>query len=477
MNSPRETAHRSDGWHPLWWRVAAGVRRLSPSSRHPARLVVFGFGAVAVIGTALLMLPVATESRTSTGVVTALFTAVSAVCVTGLVVVDTESHWSTFGELLILGLIQIGGLGIMTLASLLGLLVARRMGLRMQLIAQSETKTLRLGESRQVVVGVIRMSLLVEALVAVVLTIRFMTGYDETGWRGVYLGVFHAISAYNNAGFALYEDSLIGFATDPWIIVPITVAFIIGGLGFPVVFEVRRSLRRRMPAGSPPHRWSVHTKITLITYFLLAAVGIPAIIAFEWTNPATLGPFNTAHKLLVGGFHGLSPRTAGFNSLDVGAMNSSTLLINDILMFIGGGSAGTAGGIKVTTFALLAFVIMAEVRGEPTVHVLGRRLAAPVQRQAVTVALLSVGAVVFGTVTLLSITGMDLDVVLFEVVSAFATVGLSTGITAGIPDPGLIVLTVLMFIGRLGPITLATALALRERGRRYELPEERPIVG
>ncbi|MGK8486895.1 potassium transporter TrkG [Nocardia asiatica] len=201
--------------------------------------MVFGFGAVAVIGTALLMLPVATESRTSTGVVTALFTAVSAVCVTGLVVVDTESHWSTFGELLILGLIQIGGLGIMTLASLLGLLVARRMGLRMQLIAQSETKTLRLGESRRVVVGVIRMSLLVEALVAVVLTLRFMTGYDETGWRGVYLGVFHAISAYNNAGFALYEDSLIGFATDPWIIVPITVAFIIGGLGFPVVFEVR----------------------------------------------------------------------------------------------------------------------------------------------------------------------------------------------------------------------------------------------
>ncbi|SFN21772.1 potassium transporter TrkG [Nocardia asteroides] len=195
------------------------------------------------------------------------------------------------------------------------------------------------------------------------------------------------------------------------------------------------------------------------------------------TNPGTLGPLGVLQKLLVGGFHGFSPRTAGFNSVDVGAMHSSTLLVNDVLMFIGGGSAGTAGGIKVTTFALLAFVIVAEVRGEPTVHIMDRRLAAPVQRQAITVALLGVGAVVIGTLTLLTITGMDLDVVLFEVVSAFGTVGLSTGITADIPGSGQLVLIALMFLGRLGPITLATALALRDRGRRYELPEERPIVG
>ncbi|UGT50065.1 MULTISPECIES: TrkH family potassium uptake protein [Actinomycetes] len=440
-------------------------------------MVVFGFGAATLVGTLLLMLPVAAESRTVTAPITALFTAVSAVCVTGLVVVDTESHWSLFGELVILGLIQIGGLGIMTLASLLGLLVARRMGLRMQLIAASETKTLRLGESRRVVIGVIRMSLAVEAVVAVVLSFRFIFGYDQNGWRGVYLGVFHAISAYNNAGFGLYQDSLMGFATDPWIIVPITVALVIGGLGFPVVFEVTRSLRRRARGRGRDLRWSLHTRITLITYFALALVAVVAVIAFEWTNPGTLGPLGVLQKLLVGGFHGFSPRTAGFNSVDVGAMHSSTLLVNDVLMFIGGGSAGTAGGIKVTTFALLAFVIVAEVRGEPTVHIMDRRLAAPVQRQAITVALLGVGAVVIGTLTLLTITGMDLDVVLFEVVSAFGTVGLSTGITADIPGSGQLVLIALMFLGRLGPITLATALALRDRGRRYELPEERPIVG
>lgn len=463
-----------------------GVSRLAPVRRvarwvtgsgHPARLVAFGFGAAAVIGTILLMFPVSTEPRTVTDPVRALFTAMSAVTVTGLVVVDTESHWSMFGELVILGLIQAGALGIMTLASLLGLLVARRMGLRMQLIAQTETKTVQLGEMRRVVVGVLRMSLLVEAVTAVLLTARFMIGYDETGWRAVYLGVFHAVSAFANAGFALYSDSLVGYATDPWIIVPVAVAFVVGGLGFPVVFEVSRSLRRRVSRGAAQEWWSLHTKITLVTYGLLAAIGVIAVTAFEWSNPATLGSFDITDKLLVGGFHGLAPRTSGFNLVDVGAMYPSTLLVNDVLMFIGGGSAGTAGGIKVTTFALLAFVIMAEIRGEPSVHVMGRRLGASVQRQAITIALLGVGLVAAGTIIVLSVSGMTLDVVLFEVVSAFGTVGLSTGITADLPEPGLIVLVVLMFIGRIGPITLATALALRERGRRYELPEERPIVG
>ncbi|WP_280224746.1 TrkH family potassium uptake protein [Nocardia farcinica] len=454
---------------------AAPAPHALPAPRHPARLVVCGFAAATALGTLLLMLPVAAESRTVTAPVTALFTAVSAVCVTGLAVVDTESHWSLFGELVILGLVQVGALGIMTVASLFGLLVARRMGLRMQLIAQTETKTVRLGEIRRVVIGVLRMSLLVEAVVATALTARFLFGYDEPWWRAGYLGIFHAVSAYTNAGFVLFADSLVGFAADPWIMVPITVAFVVGGLGFPVVLEVGRSLRRSARRGVA--HWSLHTRITLVTYGVLAVAGILAITLLEWTNPATLGPLGLPDKLLVGGFHGLSPRTSGFNAVDVGAMHSATLLITDALMFIGGGSAGTAGGIKVTTFALLAFVIVAEIRGEPTVHVMNRRLAAEVQRQAITVALLGVGTVVAGTVTLLTITGMALDAVLFEVVSAFGTVGLSTGITAELSDPARMVVIVLMFIGRLGPITLATALALRTRRRRYELPEERPIVG
>ncbi len=428
---------------------------------------MFAFGAATLLGTVLLMLPVATESGDVTSPVSALFTAVSAICVTGLVVVDTPTHWSTFGEVVILGLIQVGGFGVMTLASLLTLLVSRRLGLRMQLTAQAETKTLGLGDVRTVVGGVILASLVVETVTAALLALRFATGYGEPVGRAVYLGVFHSVSAFNNAGFALYTDSLVGFATDPWICVPILLAVIAGGLGFPVLFELVRRRNRR--------RWSLHTKITVPVYFGLLLIGTLAVLVFEWRN--TLGKLDLHHKLLVGLFHGVMPRTAGFNSLDVGQLQSSTLLVNDVLMFIGGGSAGTAGGIKVTTFALLAYVIFAEIRGEPSVHVMGRRLADQVQRQALTIALLGVGAVMTGTVILLSITTFDLDDVLFEVTSAFGTVGMSTGITAQLPAAGQLVLVVLMFIGRLGPITLASALALRERARRYELPEERPIVG
>ncbi|MFC3897072.1 TrkH family potassium uptake protein [Lentzea rhizosphaerae] len=442
-------------------------RRLVPSLRHPARVVVLAFAVAALIGTALLMLPMATESGAGSDPVAALFTAVSAICVTGLVVVDTPTHWSTFGEVVVLALIQVGGFGIMTLASLLTLLVSRRLGLRMQLTAQAETKTLGLGDVRTVVGGVIVVSLVVEAVTAVLLGLRFLIGYGESPARAVYLGIFHAVSAFNNAGFALYTDSMVGFAADPWICLPILFAVIAGGLGFPVIFELVRRRNRK--------RWSLHTRITVPVYFGLLVLGTLAVLVLEWGN--TLGRLEVHDKLLAGVFHGVMPRTAGFNSLDVGAMHSSTLLINDVLMFVGGGSAGTAGGIKVTTFALLGFVILAEIRGEPTVHVMNRRITDQVQRQALTVALLGVGAVMAGTIVLLSISPFPLDDVLFETTSAFGTVGMSTGITAQLPATGQLVLIALMFIGRLGPITLASALALRDRARRYELPEERPVVG
>ncbi len=438
-----------------------------PSLRHPARVVVLAFAVATLIGTALLMLPMATESGAGTDPVAALFTAVSAICVTGLVVVDTPTHWSTFGEVVVLALIQVGGFGIMTLASLLTLLVSRRLGLRMQLTAQAETKTLGLGDVRTVIGGVIVVSLVVEAVTAVFLGLRFLIGYGESPARAAYLGIFHAVSAFNNAGFALYTDSMVGFAADPWICLPILFAVIVGGLGFPVIFELVRRRNRK--------RWSLHTRITVPVYFGLLALGTLAVLVLEWGN--TLGKLDVHHKLLAGVFHGVMPRTAGFNSLNVGAMQPSTLLINDVLMFIGGGSAGTAGGIKVTTFALLGFVILAEIRGEPTVHVMNRRLTDQVQRQALTVALLGVGAVMAGTITLLSISPFPLDDLLFETTSAFGTVGMSTGITAQLPAAGQLVLIALMFIGRLGPITLASALALRDRARRYELPEERPVVG
>ncbi|MQA60493.1 MAG: TrkH family potassium uptake protein [Actinophytocola sp.] len=429
-----------------------------------------GFVATIALGTVLLMMPFATEAGQSTDVVRALFTATSAVCITGLIVVDTGEHWSTFGEITILVLIQLGGLGIMTAASMLVLLISRRFGLRMQLSAQRETKSLDLGEVRGVVRRIILISLTVEVLVAVVFTGRLMLKYDYEFGEALYSGVFHGVSAFNNAGFSLYSDSMSRFVSDPWISVAVIFAVIIGGLGFPVLFEIGRRFRGKV-------RWTVHTKITVLTSGALLVIGFVYITVSEWTNAKTMGELGVGGKLLAGFFAATMPRSSGFNSVDTGDMQSSSLLFTDVLMFIGGGSASTAAGIKVTTFALLAFVILAEIRGEPTVHVMGKRLAASVQRQALTIALLTVGLVMITTITMLTLSEFSLDDVLFESISAVCNVGLSTGITADL-DPAMhVMMSVLMFIGRLGPITLATALALRDRPRRYELPEERPIVG
>lgn len=441
-----------------------------PQLRHPAQYVVVGFAAAVTAGTVLLLLPISRTGPGGASLVEALFTATSAVCVTGLVVVDTPTYWTGFGQTVILALIQIGGFGIMTMASLMILLITRRMGLRSRLTAAAETKNLGIGDVRSVLVGVARVSIVVELATAAVLTTRLATGYDEPVGRAAYLGVFHAVSAFNNAGFALYGDSLMQFTTDPWICLPIVAAVIVGGIGFPVLLELRRQLRR-------PRRWSMHTKLTLSMTGVLLVGGTMFMLASEWRNTETLQPLSLPGKLLAGFFHAVMPRTAGFNSLDVAEMNEATWLGTDVLMFIGGGSAGTAGGIKVTTFVLLLFVIYAEVRGEPSVNVFDRKVSDRVQRQAVTVALLSVAGVVGPTLLLLELTDFRLDEVFFEVVSAFATVGLSTGITADLPALGKIVLTILMFVGRLGPITLASALALREHGRLYELPEGRPIIG
>ncbi|WP_420810608.1 TrkH family potassium uptake protein [Jiangella asiatica] len=432
--------------------------------------MVAGFATAIAVGTVLLMLPPARNGPESAPLLEAAFTSTSAVCVTGLIVVDTPEYWSTFGELVILGLIQVGGFGIMTMASLLVLLVSRRMGLRSRLTAAAETKTLGIGDVRTVLLGVAKVSVTVELVVAAILTARLATGYDEPLGRAVYLGVFHAVSAFNNAGFSLYSDSLMRFVGDPWVCLPICAAIVIGGIGFPVMLELRRQLRQ-------PRRWSLHTKITIWMTVLLLVGGTVFVAASEWNNPGTLRPLDVPGRLLAAFFHSVNTRTAGFNTLDIAELTEGTWLGSDVLMFIGGGSAGTAGGIKVTTFALLFFVIYAEVRGEPTVHVFDRRVGARVQRQALSVALLAVAAVVIPALFILEATDFALDAVLFETVSAFATVGLSTGITADLPTGAQAAMIVLMFIGRLGPITFASALALRQRGRLYELPEARPIIG
>ncbi len=446
------------------------MRRSLPRLRHPAQFVVAGFAAAVLLGTGLLLLPVSRSATAGASVVDALFVATSAVCVTGLSTVDTPVYWSGFGQAVILALIQVGGFGIMSLATLLGLLASDRFGLRNRLNAAAEVKSLGLSDARSVLLAVARTSVLFEVAGAAVLAARFASSYDEPPARAVWLGVFHAVSAFNNAGFALFSDNMIGFAADPVISLVLCVLVVAGGLGFPVLFELRRAWRT-------PRRWTLHTKLVASMTVLLLGCGTAMFLALEWANPKTLGAMSVGGKLVAGVFQGVQPRTAGFNSVSTGDLRPETLLGTDVLMFIGGGSAGTAGGIKVTTFAVLLFIILSEVRGDPSATAFGRRLPREVQRQALTVALLAVAVVVGSTALLLLMTPFSLDQVLFEVVSAFATVGLSTGITAQLGTAGQVLLVALMFLGRLGPITLASALALRSRPRRYELPEERPIIG
>lgn len=428
------------------------------------------FLAVIAVGTALLLLPVSHAGPGSAPWVIALFTSVSAVCITGLTAVDTPTYWSTFGQVVILVLFQIGGFGIMAGASLLGLLVSNRLRLGARLIAQAETRSLDLGDVLSVLRLIVVVTLIVESVLTLVLTLRLHFGHGEPFGSALWHGFFHGVSAFNNAGFSTFSDSMMGFSDDVFMLGPVMLAVVLGGIGFPVLHEMRREPWQWA-------RWSIHTKITLIGSAILLVGGTVAIAAYEWTNPLTLAPMDTGQRVLNALFHSVSARSSGFNTLDMGTLRPETLAVNYVLMFIGGGSASTAGGIRVTTFFLLGFVVWAEVRGRPDTFAFGRTIPTEAQRQALTVALLGVSAIAIGTLALMSVTELPLLVAVFEVISASATVGLSTGVIGDLPEAGQLILVVLMFVGRVGTVTVATALALRGRHAPYRYPLERPIIG
>jgi trk system potassium uptake protein TrkH len=437
---------------------------------HPAQWTVGAFAGSILVGTALLMLPVARNGPGSASPIEAFFTAVSAMCVTGHIIVDTSTHWSFFGQAVILLLIQIGGFGVMTFASIIGVAVVRRLSLSSRLNTAAETRSLGLEDVKSLVLSVLRISLIIESAAALILFAWFTLHYGRPIGEAAWLAVFHAVSSFNNAGFALFSDNMMGFVGDPVISLTLCAAIILGGLGFPVIMQLRKHWRR-------PLAWSMNTRVVLAATITLLVVGTLYITMIEWNNPRTLGALDWPERILAGFFQSVQTRTAGFNSIDIGATSEATQFGMTALMFIGGGPAGTAGGIKVTTFAVLFFILLAEVRGEGVVNVLGKRLSRAVHRQAIAVVLLSVGVVVLATVAIMLMTGLSLAPVLFETVSAFGTVGLSTGITADLPVAAQLILAVLMFLGRLGPITFASALALRRREILYQLPKERPIIG
>jgi trk system potassium uptake protein TrkH len=437
--------------------------------QHPVRWTVLALLGTVALGTILLALPWATAGHGGTGLRLALFTATSATCGAGLTVVDTGTHWSHFGQLVILVLVQVGGLGLMIVASLLGMVAASRLGLRTRLLAQSRTGLVDLSTVRRVVTGSVAIATVVETATVFVLTLRLWLGHGYGFGRAAYRGLFQGVGAFNNAAFTLWPDSLSRFATDPLVLLPIAAAMIIGGLGYPVLLEAFRV--------RPLARWSVHTRITLVLTALLLVLGPLAVTVSEWTNPGTLGHLDTGGRLLSGVFSGIAPRTSGLSTFDYAHADASTLLLTDVLMLIGAGSGGTGGGIKVTTLAVLVVAILAEVRGQADAAAFGRRFAAGTVRQAMAIVTLAGTVLLTTTIILLELTGADLDHVAFEVTSAFSTVGLSTGLSGQLPEAGQYLLVLLMLLGRAGPITVATALALRQNRRAFRHPETRPILG
>lgn len=435
----------------------------------PARLALVVFSGIIAVVTVLLMLPFASSSDHEAPFVDVLFTAVSAVCVTGLTTVDTATYWSVFGQAVIAAGIAIGGLGVMTLASILGFAVSRHLGLTQRMLTASETRSEGLGQVGSLLRAVIGTSLIAELILFLVFLPRFLS-IEENGLEAAWHSLFMAISVFNNAGFVIMRDGLAPFASDWWMLFPIALGTVVGAIGFPVITDVTAHWRT-------PRRLTLHTKLTVTTYLLLAVAGSLLLALTEWTNPDTLGSLDPSSKLLNILLAGVNTRSSGLSALDVASMHSQTHFVQDLLMMVGGGSASTAGGIKVSTFAVMMLAVLAEARGDRDIEAFGRRIPISAVRLSVAVTAIGVLMVSVSVVLLLSLTDYSLDTILFETISAFATVGLSTGVTPFLPAAAKYVLIVLEFAGRTGPMTVAAALALRERRRVIRMPEERPIIG
>jgi Trk-type K+ transport system membrane component len=447
----------------------------------PARFAILIFAGFVILFTAIFSLPIAATDGKITPIADALFTAVSVICVTGLATVDMATHWSPFGHAMILLGVQIGGIGVLTLASILGLVISRKLGLRQRLLAASdsnplrmnkgvaESQAVRLGEIGQLLITVATSALIIEFAVAALLFPRMLVegvSVPDALWQSFY----YSAMAFTNTGFLPTAEGLTPFATDYWFLAILMLGVFLGAVGFPVIYVLMRNLRR-------PKRWSVHVKLTLTTTLLLFVLGGIAFFFLEFNNPRTFANLDLGQKVFQPFFLSMMTRSGGFSTVDIHELNGASLLIGDMLMFIGGGSASTAGGIKVTTLAVLFLAAFAEARGSASMEAFDRRIPSDVLRLAVSVVLWGATTVATASIVILQISGASLDYVLFEVISAFATSGLTTGLTAELPDSGVYVLAATMFLGRVGTVTLAAALAASQRRQLFTRAEERPIVG
>lgn len=449
---------------------------MRPREFSPAQLLSLHIVGLITVGGLLLSLPVSVATGQTASVLNAFFTSTSAVCVTGLVVVDTPNYWSPFGQVVLMLLIQAGGLGYMTISSLIMLAFGRRISIHERMTLADALNVSSMEGLLRFAWTVALLTFAIEGLGALVMGLRFAA---DLGWaKGLWFGLFHSVSAFNNAGFSLFSDNLMGYRGDLTVNLVVTTLVIAGGLGFFVLSGLLR-LRERTAVSI-----SVHTKLVLsVTAFLLAG-GTLAILALEWGNPRTLAPLGFGEKLLAAYFQAVTPRTAGFNTISIGDMTAPALFLTISLMFIGASPGGTGGGVKTTTFGVIVAALRSTVRGERDTNMFRRRLSPDLVRRSFALAILAAIGLILATGVLLWTERQGLLHTSYEAVSAFGTVGLSMGVP-GSPlslsgffgTGGKWLVMFLMFMGRVGPLTLAVALAglAAPAGVRY--PEGKVLIG
>lgn len=432
----------------------------------PPKVLVAGFATIIFVGAALLCLPFASASGQPADALTALFTATSAVCVTGLVVVDTGTHWSFWGQLIILILIQTGGLGFMTMATLFFLLMGKRIGLKKRMLIRESLNQVNVAGVVSLVRAVLIFTFVTEGVFAFVLSWRF---FYDVGWpRCLWWGVFHSVSAFNNAGFDIFGGfrSLTAYVNDPVVVFSVTTLIILGGIGFSVVVNIYKWKERRL---------SVHSRLALLITVLLTGSGFFLFLLLEWSHG--LGHLSLPGKFLGAYFQSITPRTAGFNTVEIGSLRSATQFLLIIFMFIGASPGSTGGGIKTTTFGLLLIAAWSLARGKEDAEVMRRRILSEQVYKALAVSLLAVSLVTVTTLILNVTEQADFLTIFFEAVSAFGTVGLSMGLTPHLSAVGRLIVILTMFTGRLGPLTLVFALAQRKKKAFLRYPEEKILIG
>ncbi|MFM7449654.1 MAG: TrkH family potassium uptake protein [Leptolyngbyaceae cyanobacterium] len=444
-----------------------------------SRTICLGFLALIAIGSLLLTLPSAsTEVWQWQHVITALFTSTSAVCVTGHAVVDTGTYFSPFGQAVILVLVQIGGLGYMTVTTFLLLLLGRRFGLREKLALQQALDRSELEGAAQILKSIVATTLFFEITGIFLLMLVF---YPQYGFdRSLWLSTFHSISAFNNAGFSLFKDNLIGYQSSFLLNLVITGLIIFGGIGYEVIFEFYLWGRDRRSGWRRLSDFSLNFKVAVSTTVILLFGGMLAFLFVESRNPATLSPMDWQTRLLAAWFQSVTPRTAGFNTIDIGKMTTAGLFITIALMFIGGSPGGTAGGIKTTTLRVLTSCTKAILQGKEEVNLYQRQIPLSLILKAVGVLVGSAATVIVMTV-LVALCDPELPFVqiLFDTVSAFATVGLSTGLTfdANLSDLSKVILAATMYLGRVGVLLLMSAVLGDPKPSFVKFPEENLLVG